>query len=78
MKILMQKNKLVITGIILFLLFPPGGLAQQETVVEEPALPTPQETPVPTPAPAQLRSNEPFVPTETISEDLSVPFPVDI
>jgi hypothetical protein len=78
MNIHMKKNNLIIRGVLLLMLSPLAGVAQQETAVEKPALPPQQETTTPPPAPAQPRSNEPFVPTETISEDLSVPFPVDI
>lgn len=68
------------------ILLPVHAFAQQQTTpTDKQATTQPQTTPAqqdPAPqkqAPAQSSStDEPFVPSETISEDLSVPFPVDI
>ncbi len=72
------------TGIILLILMvsPLWSVAQQAPATAEESA-TPQQSPQSTetkPAPEQgkTRPTEQFIPSETISEDLSVPFPVDI
>ena len=73
-----MKFNLFLTGMLMLLLTALPGVAQQPTATDEPPAPTAQETVTPPSPPAQQRPDEQFVPTESISEDLSVPFPVDI
>ena len=73
-----MKFNLFLAGMLMLLLTALPGVAQQPTVTDEPPAPTAQETVTPPSPPVQQRPNEQFVPTESISEDLSVPFPVDI
>ena len=66
------------------LLLSPFAAGAQQTDQPAQITPPPAEAgartpaPTPTPAPPPARPDESFVPSETISEDLSVPFPVDI
>ena len=55
-----------------------NSLAQEDTSSETQTPPPAQETALPQTAPSQVQPDEQFEPSETISEDLSVPFPVDI
>jgi hypothetical protein len=67
--------------LLLLLLSPLDVGAQQPPATPAKPEPTAQQQPAATENPATEKSapsSEPFVPSETISEDLSVPFPVDI
>lgn len=72
----LMKNKIII--ILMLLLATVNGPAQDNTATDEQPVPPRQETSTPKTSPEQVQPNEEFVPSETISEDLSVPFPVDI
>jgi hypothetical protein len=71
--------------LLLAMLFPLSATAEESTEeasadVEKVATPDPKSAPKPTPklGPPSKTTDREFDPSEEISEDLSVPFPVDI
>ena len=73
-----MKRKIIVLLVVSLLSTFNGRAQEDDTAPDEKPVPSQQETAGPETTPEQVRPNEQFVPSETISEDLSVPFPVDI
>lgn len=72
-------RKLLLSLIFVLLAFAAHGQEQDDPVSQEEPSPAEQDTGDEETIPTERREqSESFVPSEIISEDLSVPFPVDI